>query len=118
MTLEAPEMCPIVAMLRPRSGEAQWMVQERYELNPWVPTTEYVDDYGNLCQRLQIPQGQMRIEVDMIMVTDDIIAVDFNAHAVPVEQLPFDTLRYLLQSRYCPSDKMGAKAQETMRWKR
>ena len=112
MTVSASSDCPVVAMLRPRSGEAQWMVQERYELLPWVPTTEYVDDFGNLCQRMKIPQGQMRIEVDMIMVTEDSIAVDFDAPAVAIEALPFDTLKYLLQSRYCPCDKMGDKADE------
>ncbi|MEJ8857830.1 hypothetical protein WKW79_24890 [Variovorax robiniae] len=34
MTVTASSACPVVAMLRPRSGEAQWMVQERYELDP------------------------------------------------------------------------------------
>ena len=43
MTVRAPHDCPVVAMLRPRSGQAQWMVSERYELTPWVPGTEYVD---------------------------------------------------------------------------
>ncbi|MEJ8849264.1 transglutaminase family protein [Variovorax rhizosphaerae] len=111
MTVSASSDCPVVAMLRPRSGEAQWMVQECYELDPWVATTEYVDDFGNLCQRMKIPKGEMRIEVDMVMVTDEVIAVDVDALATPVEQLPFDVLKYLLQSRYCPSDKMGDKAQ-------
>lgn len=112
MTLSADADCAVVAVLRPRSGDAQWMVQERYELTPAVPMTEYVDDHGNLCQRLKIPQGQMRIEVDMIMITDTHIAVDASAKAVPVEDLPFEALKYLLQSRYCPSDKMQDKARE------
>lgn len=112
MTVHAAADCPVVAMLRPRSGDAQWMVQERYELTPWVATTEYVDDFGNLCQRMKIPQGEMRIEVDMVMVTEADIAVDHAAQAVPVEALPFDALKYLLQSRYCPSDKMEDKARE------
>ncbi|MFN9473323.1 transglutaminase-like domain-containing protein [Acidovorax sp.] len=112
MTLFADMDCAVVAMLRPRSGDSQWMVQERYELTPVVPMTEYVDDHGNLCQRLKIPQGQMRIEVDMIMITDTHIAVDASAKAVPVEDLPFEALKYLLQSRYCPSDKMQDKARE------
>ncbi len=112
MTVTASADCPVVAMLRPRSGEAQWMVSERYELHPWVPTTEYVDNYGNLCQRLKIPQGEMRIEVDMIMEAEAEIAVAPGAGAVSVEDLPFDALQYLLQSRYCPSDKMGDRAQQ------
>lgn len=112
MTVTAGADCPVIAMLRPRSGDAQWMVSERYELTPWVPTTEYVDSYGNLCQRLKIPQGDMRIEVEMVMEADDQIAVAPDAAPTPVEQLPPDALQYLLQSRYCPSDKMEDRARQ------
>ncbi|MGQ0591449.1 MAG: hypothetical protein ACT4QB_02050 [Gammaproteobacteria bacterium] len=75
MTLEATEPCPTVGMLRPRSGLAQavgfprleagatvgmlrprsglaqWLTSESYRFDPHVHTTEYVDAYGNLCQR-------------------------------------------------------------------
>jgi len=112
MTVDASSDCPVVAMLRPRSGEAQWMVSERYDLDPWVPTKEYVDSFGNLCQRMKIPQGEMRLEVEMIMETEANIAVDPGAGAVAVEDLPFDALQYLLQSRYCPSDKMSERARQ------
>ncbi|MBU1358846.1 MAG: transglutaminase family protein [Gammaproteobacteria bacterium] len=112
MTVTASDDCPVIAMLRPRSGDAQWMVSERYELHPWVPTTEYVDNYGNLCQRFSIPKGEMRIEVDMEMEAEESIAVAPDAPTVPVVELPVDALQFLLQSRYCPSDKMGDKAEE------
>jgi len=39
------------------------------------------------------------------------IAVDRKAARVPPDQLPDDTLVYLLQSRYCPSDRMEERAQ-------
>jgi transglutaminase-like putative cysteine protease len=110
MTVRVANDCPVVAMLRPRSGDAQWMVSERYDLRPWVPTTEYVDAFGNLCQRLTIPQGEMAIEVDVVMEAAASIAVAPQAGATPVEDLPFDTLQYLLQSRYCPADKMCEQA--------
>ena len=112
MTVNVAADCPTVAMLRPRSGDAQWMVSERYELTPWVRTTEYVDSYGNLCQRMVIPQGEMRIEVDMVMEAEEQIAVEPSAGVTPVDQLPPDALQFLLQSRYCPSDKMEDKARE------
>ncbi|MDB5964625.1 MAG: cysteine protease [Polaromonas sp.] len=95
---------PIVAMLRPRSGHAQWIIRESYELRPWVPTTEFVDSFGNLCQRLVVPQGEMHIAVEVLMEVEDQIAVAPDAAYVPVDQLPDDVLQYLLQSRYCPSD--------------
>ena len=110
MTVIAASDCPLVAMLRPRSGDAQWLVRESYELDPWVPTTEYVDSYGNLCQRLTVPQGEMRIEVEMVMESEAQIAVEPTALATPIAQLPADSLQYLLQSRYCPSDKMEKRA--------
>lgn len=110
MTLQAAAECPTVAMLRPRSGEAQWLVSESYDFEPRVRITEYVDAYGNLCQRFVIPQGEMSIRITAEVETEDEIVVDFNAPATKIASLPNDTLQYLLQSRYCPSDKPEAEA--------
>jgi transglutaminase-like putative cysteine protease len=112
MTLEATEPCPTVGMLRPRSGLAQWLASESYRFDPPVHTTEYVDPYGNLCQRFVVPQGQMRIQVALTVETEDTIAVEPSAQMTLVQHLPDDALQFLLQSRYCPSDKMEAKARE------
>ncbi len=110
MTVTTNTDCPIVAMLRARSGQAQWIVSESYDLQPWVPTTEYVDSYGNLCQRLVVPEGGMSIAVEVVMETEAQIAVDPEAPFTPIAELPDAALQYLLQSRYCPSDKMGDRA--------
>lgn len=110
MTLEATEPCPTVAMLRPRSGQAQWLASESYQFDPPVRATEHVDAYGNLCQRFEIAPGSMRIRFSAIVDTDDVIAVEPSAAATPVSQLPDDALQFMLQSRYCPSDKMVAEA--------
>ncbi len=110
MTLQAANDCPTVAMLRPCSGDAQWLVSESYDFEPRVRVTEYVDGYGNLCQRFVIPQGQMTIRIAATVETEDHIVVDMQAPATPVAELPNDALQYLLQSRYCPSDKPEADA--------
>ena len=110
MILEAEADCPAIAMLRPRSGLAQWMVRESYEFDPWVPTTEYVDIYGNLCQRLVIPQGTMRMRVESTVETEAWIAIDHDAPLTPVAELPDSAIIYLLPSRYCPSDRMADRA--------
>lgn len=114
MTVEAPEPCAAIAMLRPRSGDAQWLISERYRFDPPVRPTEFVDVYGNLCQRFVVPQGTLRIRFDAVVETDDRIAVDPEADIVPVNELPADTLQYLLQSRYCPSDKTLQRAQDVV----
>jgi transglutaminase-like putative cysteine protease len=115
ITVDCEQDCPAVAMLRPRSGLAQWVMAERYELTPWVPATEYVDSYGNLCQRYTIPQGQATVTVQSEVEVADQVAVDFHAPCTPVELLPNDALVYLLQSRYCPSDKMEDHAREIVK---
>lgn len=101
---------PVVAMLRPRSGMAQWVLAQRYLLAPSVPAREYVDVYGNLCQRFVVPRGEMTLTVTSEVEVAEQVAVDFHAGAMPVEQLPDDVLAYLLQSRYCPSDVMEEQA--------
>jgi len=88
------------------------MISERYDRAPWVRTTEYVDNYGNLCQRLTVPQGDMRIEVEMVMETEANIRVTPGVPPTLIAALPDDALLYLLQSRYCPSDKMESRARD------
>lgn len=108
--IQCEDDCPLVAMLRPRSGTDQWVLAERYEVAPWVPASEFIDSYGNLCQRFTLPQGASRITVESEVEVSDQIAVDRHAPQVPVAMLPDDTLMYLLQSRYAPSDKMEERA--------
>ena len=110
LTVTAASDCPLIAMLRPRSGQTQWIISDRYDLEPWVRVTEFVDSYGNLCQRLIVPQGDMRIAVEVTMQVEDQIAVAPDAPLTPITELPDNVLHYLLQSRYCPSDKMQDKA--------
>ena len=114
LDVRASQDCPTVAMLRPSSGNAQWLASESYFFDPHVPSTEYVDAFGNLCQRLLIPKGRMRIRVDVIVDTEAVIAVDPKAPQTPVHALPDATLQFLLQSRYCPSDKMEERAKTTV----
>ena len=115
MIVSASADCPAVAMLRPRSGQAQWLVSESYEFDPWVPTTEYVDIYGNLCQRLVIPRGDMRIHVEAVVETEGSIAVHADAGTTLIADLPDSALVYLLPSRYCPADKMARQARQIVR---
>lgn len=111
ITVRAEEDCPIVAMLRPASGLAQWLSSETYAFDPWVPTTEYVDSFGNLCQRMVVPRGEMRLRVEATVETEPDIAVDPTAAFTPVQALPESALQYLLPSRYCPSDTLLPRAQ-------
>ena len=108
--IKAERETPLIAMLRPRSGEAQWIASESYVVEPFVAVTEYVDSFGNLCQRLVAPPGKFRLRVDVEVETADNIKTAPGAPFTPVQELPESALSYLLQSRYCPSDKLTDRA--------
>ncbi len=111
LTVEATEDCAVVAMLRPRSGEAQWLVSEAYAFHPDVRPTEFVDAFGNLCQRFTVPGGRMRIRTELEVDTERDLALAPWVAPSSAALLPDQALQYLLPSRYCPSDRTFAQAQ-------
>jgi transglutaminase-like putative cysteine protease len=110
MNVDAPT--PLIAMLRPRSGHGQWIMAERYTIEPHVPISEYVDSFGNLCQRLVAPRGRFSIRVETEAEVSTSIAVEAAAETAPIAELPDSVLQYLLPSRYCPADRMSDQARE------
>lgn len=99
-------------MLRPRSGLGQWIVEEKYEFEPFVEATEYVDCFGNLCQRLVAPVGELRLRTEVTVEVADEIATKVGAPITAIEVLPDYALQFLLPSRYCPSDTLESFARE------
>lgn len=106
IVFEVAEPTPFVLMLRPRSGAGQWISQEVYTYEPFVPAVEYVDSYGNLCQRLVAPPGRFVVRASSGVETTEGIDVAHGAPRTPVEQLPAEVLQFLLPSRYCQSDQL------------
>ncbi len=111
ITFEMGGFTPLVLMLRPRSGYGQWIGQESYTLTPSVPVVEYVDNYGNLCQRLVAPPGHFVVTASAEVDTADTIDVQPGAPLTLVQDLPDNVLQFLLPSRYCQSDLLGSLAQ-------
>lgn len=104
----------MIAMLRPRSGEAQWIVSEKYTFAPFVHATEYVDGFGNLCQRMIAPSGGFHILTETEIEVADSISVNPGGPLTVPEHLPDSALQFLLPSRYCPADTMFDLAQEVV----
>ncbi|ASC72252.1 hypothetical protein XM38_032070 [Halomicronema hongdechloris C2206] len=109
-TATAP--APLILMLRPRSGFAQWVMKEEYLLQPQVPVVEYTDSYGNLCQRLIVPEGALAVSTTVQVETADHVDVQPGAPFVPIQHLPETALQFLLPSRYCQSDSLAELASE------
>ncbi len=78
---------------------------------PAVPITAYRDGFGNWVSRIVAPAGDIRISTNA-MVHDSGVprSVHMQAAQHPVEQLPAETLVYLLGSRYCETDRLSQLA--------
>ena len=75
---------------------------------PAVPLTSYHDSFGNLCTRLVAPAGGIRLTADGLIHVSG-LNDERNPDAVQhqVEDLPAETLVFLLGSRYCETDKLS-----------
>jgi transglutaminase-like putative cysteine protease len=89
------------------SRASDLVIPDYVVLNPPVPITAYRDGFGNWCSRLVAPAGEMRIRTDGLVNDSGLPEpVDPNAWQHAVEDLPAETLVYLLGSRYCETDRM------------
>jgi len=105
---------PFILMLRPRSGPQQWVARESYTLTPSVPSSEYTDGYGNLCQRLSAPPGAFCVATSAEVQVPDAMDTAPGAPFDEIHYLPDAVLAYLLPSRYCESDRFGARVWEVV----
>lgn len=112
LEFDAPVATPFLLMLRPRSGAQQWVARQDYVTTPSVPVREYVDVFGNLCQRLVTPPGAFSLQTSFEVETADSADTAPGAPFVPVEELPDEAIPFLLPSRYCESDRFGELAAE------
>jgi transglutaminase-like putative cysteine protease len=76
-------------------------------VEPSVKVTEYIDSFGNRCSRLLAPKGPLRLwNSTLIYDSGDLDPINPQARQLPVEELPSETLRYLINSRYCETDRL------------
>ncbi|MBL8484332.1 MAG: transglutaminase family protein [Rhodocyclaceae bacterium] len=107
-----PQPTPMVLMLNIHYTRVSDIVQpDHIHLSPSLPMSAYRDSFGNWCTRLLAPQGRLLITTDAIVrdsgLPDPVVA---RAHQHPVQDLPEETLIYLLGSRYCETDLLSATA--------
>lgn len=78
---------------------------DRLQVNPALPVSEYYDLYGNRCGRVVAPAGQITFRNEALV--EDCGLPDLQvpqAMQSAVQDLPHETLQYLLASRYCEVD--------------
>lgn len=103
---ECPQPTPMLLTLNVHSSRVPDLVQPDYVLTePALPLSSYRDDFGNWVTRMIAPEGRSRIYTHGVINDSgepDITNPDAMQHAV--ENLPDETLVYLLGSRYCETD--------------
>jgi transglutaminase-like putative cysteine protease len=108
---EATWPTPTVLLVQPHPLGEHTIVREEWQLTSQIAMHAYHDIYGNLCQRLLLPQGDHMLRYDAIIeVADTWDEVSPAAPQLPVEDLPDDVLLYTLPSRFCLSDILSDTA--------
>jgi transglutaminase-like putative cysteine protease len=109
-----PQPTPMILTLNVHYSRASDLVQpDLTRFSPSVPAQSYRDGFGNWCTRIVAPAGQIVITADAIVNdTGQPDGVPIAARQIPVEQLPAETLVFLLGSRYCETDRLSAQAWE------
>jgi transglutaminase-like putative cysteine protease len=93
------------------SRAADIIIADRMTTDPFVPVSTYRDGFGNLCSRIVAPAGRIRIQSSgLVRDTGLLDAVVPYAQQHAVQDLPEDTLVYLLGSRYCETDLLSSVA--------
>jgi transglutaminase-like putative cysteine protease len=96
---------PTIWQVRPRDDGPHQVLADTWETTPPLPTASYRDAYGNLCDRLTLPQGPAAVRYDALLeAPSDFDPADKGAAQVPVDALPEEALVFLLPSRFCLSD--------------
>jgi len=106
---ECPQPTPMLLMLHIHySRAADIVVADVMQCEPSVPTTSYRDGFGNWCTRLVAPRGSLRLSATGLLNDSGVAEPVADAACQHrVEELPADTLIYLLGSRYCETDRLA-----------
>jgi transglutaminase-like putative cysteine protease len=109
---ECPQATPMVFTLNVHyTRVSDVIVPDHLITDPTVPMSAYRDSFGNWCSRIVAPMGQLRVFTDaVIRDTGQPDVVVAQARQTAVEELPDETLLFLLGSRYCETDRLSEAA--------
>jgi transglutaminase-like putative cysteine protease len=106
---DCPQPTPMILALSVHYTRiSDLIVPDHVLANPPVPITAYRDSFGNWCSRIVAPKGELHLSTDALVRDTglpDVIATQ--ARQTPVEDLPDETLLFLLGSRYCETDRLS-----------
>ncbi len=108
-TYQFPQPTPIILTVSIHYSRASDIIlPDHVTTTPSVPLTAYRDSFGNWCSRVVAPPGRFRIKGEGLVRDNglpDVFVPSARQHAV--QDLPEETLIFLLGSRYCETDLLS-----------
>jgi transglutaminase-like putative cysteine protease len=112
MIYDCPQPTPMIFNLNVHYTRVSDLVgRDDLAVDPPVPIEGYRDGFGNWCTRIVAPPGRTRVSADALVRDSglpDVIVPQ--AGQTPVQDLPVDTLVFVLGSRYCETDQLSETA--------
>ena len=108
ISYDCPQPTPMILQLSvhpSRVGDLE--NPDRIRLDPPLPANTYHDSFGNFCHVIRAAKGRLTMSTEFVARDDgkpDELAPYARQH--PLEELPVDTLIFLLGSRYCETDRL------------
>ena len=112
LVFEVPRPTPMLLMLYVRPEVAPALRQpEGIVVEPVIRVESFVDWFGNRAARIAAPPGSLRLRYDNVVEDSGQPEPTIEGLPLrPVAELPPESWRYLLASRYCEVDRMSAVA--------
>jgi transglutaminase-like putative cysteine protease len=107
ISYDCPQPTPMILQLSVHPSRTPDLVTwDRVRLDPPIPANTYHDVFGNFCHVIRATAGRLTMSTDFLIQDDghlDVVDPQAKQHAL--EDLPVDTLVFLLGSRYCETDR-------------
>jgi len=109
IVFDIPRAVPFVALLKVHPSRVNDLqTADELKVSSGTHFECYSDSFGNNCCRFLARPGTLRLTNSAVIHdTGEPDLVAPWAREIPVEHLPNDVLRYLLNSRYCEVDRMS-----------
>jgi transglutaminase-like putative cysteine protease len=125
LVFNCPQETPMILMVNVHYSRASDIVSPDCLItDPETPIRAYRDGFGNWCTRIVAPIGRIRLTSTGVVrdsAIPDVVTTSAEQHAL--QDLPEETLVFLLGSRYCETDLLSEAAwarfgQSTPGWSR
>jgi transglutaminase-like putative cysteine protease len=111
---DVPHGANFLALLRAYpSRQSDLLSPDFIGVDPAIPISYYEDSFGNIAARFTAPPGPLTLSASTVVRDSGMPdPIAWGAPEIPIDQLPSETLLYLLSSRYCEVDLMASIAND------